>query len=190
MTMKMIVSMIGRTARATRRLRTALVAAAALCAPAAASAQLARLPGDNVGGWPAIEIGIRAGYDNGLREEFVGALLRVPVLASGRVELMPNMDITFLRGLREYQYNLEAVYLTVPGEGGLYAGGGMGFRNTILPADPAAGRQTITTWNLVIGAKFAMGERLNPMVEFRRAFASDLAVDPQQISLGATIELW
>jgi hypothetical protein len=136
-----------------------------------------------------MEIGIRAGYDNGLREELVGALLRVPVLASGRVEFMPNMDITFLRGLKEYQYNIEAVYLTVPGEG-VYVGGGMGFRSTILPSDPAAGRQTITTWNLVIGAKFEINERLNAMVEFRRAFASDLAVDPQQISLGASIELW
>jgi hypothetical protein len=188
--MTMMKSMVGSTAMATRRLRTALVAAAALCAPAAASAQLARLPGDNAGGWPAIEVGIRAGYDNGLREELVGALLRVPVLASGRIEFTPNMDITFLRGLEEYQYNLEAVYLTVPGEGGLYAGGGMGFRSTILPADPAAGRQTITTWNLVLGAKFEMTERLNAMLEFRRAFASDLAVDPQQISLGVTIELW
>ncbi|MEX2049586.1 MAG: hypothetical protein WEB90_08425 [Gemmatimonadota bacterium] len=183
-------SIFARTATPTRRLRTALVAAATLAAPAAASAQLARLPGDSAGGWPAIEIGIRAGYDNGLREELVGALLRVPVLPSGRVELMPNMDVTFLRGLKEYQYNLDAVYLTVPGEGGLYAGGGIGLRSTILPSDPAAGRQTITTWNLVIGAKFEMGERLNPMVEFRRAFTSDLAVDPQQISLGATIELW
>jgi hypothetical protein len=166
------------------------LAALALAPPATASAQLARLPGDSGTGWPAMEAGLRAGYDNGVREEFAGALLRIPLLRSGRVELMPNMDVTFYRALKEYQYNLEAIYLSVPRTGGLYAGGGVGFRNTILPSDPAAGRQTITTWNIVLGAKFGGEDRLHPMLEFRRIFTSDLAVDPQQVSLGATLTLW
>jgi len=158
-----------------------------VAAPAAA-----QLPGtESARGWPPIEVGVRAGYDSGVRDEFVGALLRIPVLPNGGVELVPSMDVTFLRGLREYQYNAEVVYLTAPSEGGgLYAGGGIGFRNTILPSSPTAGRQTVTTWNLVLGAKFAMTDRLNPMIEFRRAFVSELAADPQQLSIGATIELW
>jgi hypothetical protein len=130
------------------------------------------------------------GYDNTQRQEVVGTLLRIPILASGRVELLPNADVTFLRGLKEYQVNFEAVYLVAGGEGGLYAGGGMGFRSTIVPADPDAGRQTLRTLSIVFGLKLGGASRLKPLLEFRRLFPDELAIDPQQVSLGVTVALW
>jgi hypothetical protein len=177
--------------RPQRRGQAGFLAACAIAVllPASASGQLRPQPGTRPG-WPPVEIGIRVGYDNLQHEELVGALLRVPVLPNGSVELMPNADVTFLRGLKEYQLNLEAVYLLTAGEGGFYLGGGMGFRSTILPEDLTAGRQTITTWSLVLGLKLAAFERVNPMIEFRRIFASELVVDPQPISLGVSLELW
>jgi hypothetical protein len=167
------------------------VAVAATLLPQGALAQLGRIPGDEVpAGWPPIEIGARIGYDNSQRNEVAGAMLRIPVHPSAHVEVLPSLDVTFLRGLREYQYNFEAVYLTAGRSGGLYGGGGIGFRNTIVPSDPDAGRRMLTTYSIVVGAKFGGDGRVNPVLEFRRVFASDLAVDPQQVTLGATVELW
>ena len=157
-------------------------------APASLAAQLA--PRQQSTGWPPVEIGVRVGYDNMQRQEVLGALLRIPVLPNRSVELVPNADVTFLRGLKEYQLNAEAVYLLTASEGGIYLGGGIGFRNTIPPLDPAAGRQTLTTWSIVVGVKLTGLERVNPMLEFRRIFAGDLEVDPQLLSLGVTFELW
>lgn len=137
---------------------------------------------------------MRVGYDNVQRQEVVGALLRIPILPNGSIELVPNADVTFLRGLKEYQLNAEAVYLWLSDDGGLYAGGGIGFRNTIPPIDPSlgppGGREYITTFGIVVGLKLTGLERVNPMVEFRRVFASDLAIDPQLFSIGVTLELW
>jgi hypothetical protein len=146
-------------------------------------------PREQPTGWPAVEIGARVGYDNIQRQEVLGALLRIPVLPNGSLELLPSADVTFLRGLKEYQLNGEAAYLLAGREGGIYAGGGIGFRNTIPPAEPERGRQMLTTWSIVVGLKLSV-ERVNPMIEFRRIFASELAVDPQLLSIGVTFELW
>ena len=164
-------------------------AVAALLAALPAHAQ-PRPPGGSAQGWPAVEIGARAGFDNQQRQEVLGALLRIPVLRNGHVELLPNADVTFLRGLKEYQLNLEAAYLLAGREGGPYLGGGVGFRNTIPPNDPTAERQTLTTFGLVVGIKFGGLGRVRPFLEFRRVFASDLAVDPQLLSFGVTFALW
>lgn len=165
----------------------AVCAALAALLPGAAAAQLG--PGQRTG-WPPAEIGVRVGFDNVQRQEVLGALVRIPILRNGSVELVPNADVTFLRGIKEYQLNAEAVYLWLSDDGGLYAGGGIGLRNTIPPTIPPGGRETITTFSLVVGLKLTGLERVNPMVEFRRVFASDLAVDPQLISIGVTLELW
>jgi len=140
--------------------------------------------------WPAPEIGIRAGYDNGQRQEVLGALLRIPVLRSGHVELMPSGDITFLSGLKEYQFDAEAVYLLSGREGGFYGGGGIGLRNTVPASDLDAGRQTFTTYSIVVGVKFVRLGPLNLLFEYRRIFADEFAVDPQMIVLGLTLPVW
>ena len=168
---------------------TAALATAAFAglAPASLGAQLRP---EERSGWPPVEIGVRVGYDNIQRQEVLGALLRIPVLPNRSLELLPNADVTFLRGLKEYQLNAEAVYLLAAEDGGIYAGGGIGFRSTIVPSDPAAGRQTLTTWSIVVGIKLMNLERVNPMLEFRRIFVRELVVDPQLLSLGVTFELW
>ena len=172
--------------------RRAIARVVAALLPALAAAPVGAQLGPNQAttGWPGVEVGARVGFDNSQRQEVAGALLRIPVLRSGRVELLPNADVTFLRGLKEYQVNAEAVYVSGGREGGLYAGGGIGSRSTILPSDPAAGRQRIRTYSLVLGAKLSSLGRVHPLLEFRRVFASRLAVDPQQITLGVTISIW
>jgi len=163
----------------------ALLALAA--APAVGTAQAA--PGEE-SGWPALEAGARVGLTN-IQQDFVlGALLRVPVWRTGHVELLPSADITFLGPIDEYQLNLEAVYLLLGRDGGPYLGGGIGMRNTIPPASATGNREMLTTYNVVVGLKLTGLGRVNPLFEFRRAFAPDLAVDPQLLSLGATVMLW
>lgn len=156
--------------------------------PDAAAAQLS--PQRQQGGWPPLEIGARVGYDNIQRQEVVGVLLRIPVLPNRTIELLPSADVTFLRGLKEYQFSADAVYVFASADGGLYAGGGIGLRSTFPPATPPQGRQTITTFALVAGLKLTNLNRVNPMLEFRRIFASELVVDPQLLSIGVTFELW
>lgn len=166
-----------------------LVAGTALAAVAPASAA-SQLRPEQETGWRAVEIGVRVGYDNALREELVGGLLRIPILPNGSIELVPSADVTFLSGLKEYQLNAEAIYLWLSPDGGLYAGGGFGFRNTIPPESPEGAREYITTYSLVVGLKLTNLPRVNPMLEFRRVFASDLEVDPQHFVIGLTVELW
>jgi hypothetical protein len=156
--------------------------------PEAAAAQLAPRP--QQGGWPPVEIGARVGYDNVQRQEVVGMLLRIPVLPNRTIELVPSADVTFLRGFKEYQFNADAVYVFAAADGGLYAGGGIGLRSTFPPVNPPQGRQTITTFAVVAGLKLTNLNRVNPMIEFRRIFASELVVDPQLFSIGVTFELW
>jgi hypothetical protein len=172
-----------------RRLGPAVLAGALAWAivPTVAGAQLR--PQAEQGGWPAVEIGARVGYDNSQRQEVVGALVRIPILRNGSVELVPNADVTFLRGVKEYQLNGEAVYVLTEGDGGIYAGGGVGLRDAVSRSDPSA-RETITTFSIVVGIKFSGLERVNPLLEFRRIFASELVVDPQMLSIGVTLELW
>jgi hypothetical protein len=169
------------------RSAVALTVCASTFAPAGAAAQLPPQAGPS--GWPAVEIGARVGWDNSQRQEVVGAVVRVPILRNGSVELLPNADVTFLRGVKEYQLNAEAVYVLTEGDGGIYAGGGVGLRDAVSRSDPTA-RETITTFSIVVGIKFSGLERINPLLEFRRVFASELVVDPQMISIGVTFELW
>jgi hypothetical protein len=172
--------------------RTLLLAFLAISlAPDTLAAQLARLPGEQAAEpWLAPDIGARVGFEGPHRHTVLGTMLHVSAVRSGRVAVLPSMDVTFLRGLREYQYNLEAAYFSAARVGGLYLGGGVGFRNTIPPSDPDGGRRTLTTYNVLVGIKLTGLGRVIPMIEFRRAFANDLPVDPQLLALGAMFRLW
>jgi hypothetical protein len=166
-----------------------MVAAALAVAlvPIAGAGQLSRQAEQ---GWPAVEIGARVGYDNSQRQEVVGALLRIPILRNGTVELLPNADVTFLQGVKEYQLNAEAVYLLSGDDGGFYAGGGVGLRDAVSRSDPGGPRETLTTFSIVVGLEFSGLERIHPLLEFRRVFASEFVVDPQMLSFGVTFALW
>lgn len=133
-------------------------------------------------------MGARAGVDSGVRNEVLGALLRIPILPSGGIELMPSVDVTFLRNLKEYQYNLEMVYVASGRARGVYAGGGVGFRNSIFGEDPD--RSTVRTYSVVVGVRFVGASRFSPQLESRWVFVHELPVTPQQFTLGVAFALW
>jgi opacity protein-like surface antigen len=140
--------------------------------------------------WPGPEVGVRVGYDNSQKQEVLGALLRIPVIRSGHVELIPGGDVTFLPTIEEYQFNLEAVYLLSGRNGGFYGGGGIGWRNSLPSSDLAGDKQTFTTYSVVAGIKFPGVGPLSLLFEFRRIIADELELDPQLLAFGATIPLW
>jgi hypothetical protein len=161
-------------------------------APPSLSAQLRAEEEET--GWPALEVGARVGLMNVQQDFVLGGLLRIPVWRTGHAELLPSADVTFLGPFNEYQVNLEAAYLLMGRNGGPYVGGGIGFRSTIPPAGPGSGtvasRRWLTTYNILVGLKLTGLGPVNPLVEFRRAFVSDLEIDPQVLSLGASVMLW
>ena len=143
--------------------------------------------------WAPISIGARAGWDGKSRALVLGAQLRIPILRNGSVELMPNADITFRTRLKEYQLNLELVYVAGRDEegAGLYGGGGVGFRNS-LDGDPTtAARETFLGYSLVGGARSAriLGP-LTAQVEFRWIFLSETQLNPQHVTFGINYPLW
>jgi hypothetical protein len=103
---------------------------------------------------------------------------------------MPNADITFLTGLKEYELNLEVVYVTSGRAGGLYFGGGLAFRNSIYGDDASSPRETRQGYSAVVGLKAATGELFGSQVEFRWIFLPDADFDPRQITLGINFSLW
>lgn len=141
-------------------------------------------------GWAPAGIGIRAGFDNAQSEPLLGAFLRIPVLPSGRVELLPNADVTFLPGYKEYQVNFDLVYVTAGRRGGVYFGGGAGFRNSVFSPDPNASRRNERTFSLVAGVRFGDLGRFRPEVESRWIFQDELVRDPRIVSVGASVALW
>ena len=150
----------------------------------------AQAGGDDVapGGWAPPSLGARVGYDNKQQNEVLGAQLRLPVLPSGELELMPSMDVTFLLGLKEYQYNIEAVYVLDGRTGGLYAGGGLGFRNSIF-AD-GQGRRTETGYTVVAGFRLVGPYLIVPQLEYRWVFIDEAPVTYQQLTIGVNVALW
>ena len=133
-------------------------------------------------------MGIRLGSDNNQRDEVVGAGVRLPVLPGGEIELMGNADVTFLRNLKEYEFNAEVVYVHGGRAGGLYAGGGLGFRNTVFP--DSVDRRTELGYTLVAGVRFATLGIIVPQVETRWIFIEDAPLTYQTLTVGVNLALW
>lgn len=166
-----------------------LAAAAALflaLASVPASAQAG--PGGDGPGWAPVNVGIHLGFDENSQGEVLGAQMRIPVLPSGKVELMPVGSVTFAAGLKEYHFSLDAVYTMGGRRGGLYFGGGLAVRNTIFD-DP--GRTTKTGWDAVVGLKSAgfAGTPIGTQLEVRWIFV-DEDLKPRVLSLGVNLPLW
>jgi hypothetical protein len=166
-----------------------------LLTPLATEAQRRRPRQPATASWPSISIGVKAGYDNNANAEVLGAQLRVPLLRNGSVNLMPSADVTFLRGLKAYQYNIEALYLLAGRQGGPYFGGGLAFRNTIYGANPNFPRETRRGYSIVVGATFGGAGSFRPQLEARWVFLSksDLdeftPVNPRVVTFGINIPL-
>ena len=151
-------------------------------------------PGDVEGqqgssSWAPVSAGIRIGYDDRTSGEVVGAQLHIPVVRSGHVEIMPSADITFLTRLREYQYNLDAVYVSAGRRGGAYAGAGIGWRNSIFGIVAAEPRETIRTYSIVAGLRGGLAESFGTQLEVRWLFLNQDVFDPRTVTLGVNFYL-
>lgn len=167
---------------------------AALCLsllPTAVHAQFAQGgSADADAGWAPAGVGIRAGFDNVQSRPMLGAMARIPVVPRGSIELLPNADVTFLPGLKQYQLNLELVYLLSGRRGGFYGGGGIGLRNSVFGPDPTADRRNERTFSLVAGIRFGGLGRIRPELETRWILMDEPTRDPSVVNFGATITLW
>lgn len=173
----------------TVRLTSVLVLVLALLAPRALVAQIgAGSREDAPGPWAPPSLGIRGGYDNKQQSWMLGAQLRLPILPGGQVELMPNADVTFLTGLKEYQYNLEAVYVLDGRAGGLYLGGGVGLRSTIF--ETGSGRETKPGFTVVGGFRIVGLGLIVPQLEYRFVSINAAPINYQQVTLGVNLSLW
>lgn len=162
--------------------RPALAAVAFLLLPAGVAAQNAPTP------WPAVQIGARFGFDDNASSTVAGAQIRIPVVRGGWLELLPSGDVTFLAGLQEYQFNADAVYILGGGRGGLYLGGGLALRNTILEGPE---RETRSGVNAVVGltSRRLGGAPFGTQIEIRWVFL-DAEFNPRNLTLGVNFPLW
>ena len=147
------------------------------------------LPAASGRGWASAWAGIRAGWDYNARATVVGAHLRVPGLPSGHLEIVPNGDITFLDGLREYQGGVDAVFVTAGRQGGFYAGGGMAWRNTEWVA--GSPRETRSSPVTVAGLRSGTlgGAPFGTQLEMRWTWL-DGPYKPRVLTLGINFPLW
>jgi hypothetical protein len=150
-----------------------------------------RTTGDEAeAGWAPASIGVRVGFDNSQSRPMLGALARIPVIPGGAVELMPNADVTFMPGFKAYQLNLELVYLLQGRRSGFYAGGGVGFRDSVVPSDPNGPSRTEGTFSVLAGLRLGELGRVRPELETRWILDSDQARDPALVVFGASLALW
>lgn len=174
--------------------RSHVAFALALCfavSPGAATAQWRGQAPRTVSrtGWAPAWAGVRAGWDYGKRATVLGAQLRIPALPSGMLELVPTGDITFVTGLREYQGGVDAVFVSGGREGGVYAGVGLTWRNTVW--DRSSVRETRTVPVTVAGLRTGLfpGAPFGAQLEMRWLWV-DQPLKPRALTLGINFPLW
>jgi hypothetical protein len=173
-----------------RTLHSALFGFVAGCAVSTSSLAAQAGPGQQdepEGVWAPPSLGARIGWDNKLQSQVLGFQLRLPVLPGGEIEVMPNMDITFQLGQKDYEYNLEAVYVLDGRAGGVYGGGGLAIRNF----GGAGGRRTEKGFSGVIGFRLIGLGLVAPQVEYRWILINRAPLSNyQQLSFGVNVSPW
>ncbi|MCE2455740.1 MAG: Rieske 2Fe-2S domain-containing protein [Gemmatimonadetes bacterium] len=167
----------------------ALFCLAAIAAPADAQRRGRPQPAER--GWPPILVGLHAGSDNLSNASTLGAHVVIPVLPGGQVELGGNADIFFLNDLRERQFNLDGYLYPLSWfgtEAGPYAGGGIGWRNTIFLGDTE--RSTRSSYSVVAGVRSAVVGPVSLRIEARWIFVEDVEYDSRHLTIGASFPLW
>jgi hypothetical protein len=166
----------------------------ALCLLLAASPARAQVFGQpyrpaSGGGWAPGWAGIRAGWDYNAQATVLGAQLRLPAIPSGHAEVVPNGDVTFLDGLREYQGGVDAVFVSGGRHGGVYAGVGVAWRNTVW--DEGAPRRTRSAPVTVAGLRSGTmgGAPFGTQLEMRWIWL-DGPFRPRVLTLGINFPLW
>ncbi len=161
----------------------------ALSTPFAVEAQRRGSQPANTTEWAPISAGFKAGYDNNASGEMLGVQLHLPVVRNGTLELMPNADVTFLNGLKEYQYTLDALYIPGGTGGGPYLGGGVALRNTIYGDDRSAARETRQGYSLVVGGKLGGAGPFGLQIEARWTFLESDILNPRTVTFGVNFPL-
>jgi hypothetical protein len=177
----------------TARTVAALVAALAILA-SSADAQVRRGRAQPVTpGWAPIAVGFRAGWeqDRVANGSMLGGELRIPVIRSGKVEIVPSADMIWLQNTKEYQYNADVLFVPQGPRGGVFLGGGVGWRDSLWGAVSAEepSRKTFLGYNLVIGGRTAIGP-LQLTVTLRRIFLDGSDYSPTALTLGLSYPLW
>ncbi|MEQ8331357.1 MAG: hypothetical protein RH859_12935 [Longimicrobiales bacterium] len=138
--------------------------------------------------WPAIQAGVRFGYDDGSNGTVAGAQMRIPVIRAGWIELVPAGDVTFLTGLKEYQFTGDVALLSGGRRGGLYAAVGFAARNSIYEG-PGRETRTGTTVALGLSSRGFGDVPIGTQIEVRWIFI-DAPFDPRTITFGVNLPLW
>ena len=143
-------------------------------------------------GWKPFEVGARIGYDNNSQGTVVGAQLHMPVVPSGVFELSPNGDVTFHPGLKDYQFALDATWVSSGRRGGFFVGGGLALRNSIF-SDGETERETKAGWSAVTGLRTTpnpgTGLPVGIQIELRWVFV-DEQYRPKALTFGVNVPLW
>ncbi|MDH3269970.1 MAG: hypothetical protein OEN56_01480 [Gemmatimonadota bacterium] len=177
------------------RMRVSILAV--LCAlglaivPADGDAQVRRgRGGDPLPTWAPIAVGLRAGWDQRANAEVLGAHIRIPVVRSGILEFVPNAEIAFLSGAKDYQYTLETAWVPGGPRGGVFVSAGIGWRDTVV-ASATSGRPRDTFFGYVLGAggKTRVG-RVEVEVALRWVFLNDTTYRPNAATFGINYPLW
>jgi len=171
------------------RLITAL-AALLLVVPVALDAQVRRgRQAEEAPRWAPIAIGVKVGWDSRANGEVVGGHLHIPVVRSGVFELFPSLEAVFLRGAKEYQYNLDAAWTPGGVRGGIFAGTGVGWRDSVIGTDLGEPRQTFVGINAFGGGKTNLG-RIQIEFLLRWTFLKDTSYQPNSASFAINLPLW
>lgn len=167
-----------------RILSVALLVSPLLPVHAAAQEDLGSL------GWAPVMVGIRAGLQHRTGSAVLGGQVRIPVIRSGLVELMPNASITFRKGgLDQYEYALDAVWVSGGRRGGLYAGAGAALRNGVFNEN--VGWRTHKGWDIVVGLKTMPGHGIPVGIQLEeRLVFMHLPINPSVLSIGVNVPLW
>ena len=139
--------------------------------------------------WAPISIGAKVGWDSQANATAVGGHVRIPVVRDGTIELYPSAEAILLTGTKEYQYNLDAAWVPGGVGGGVFAGAGVGWRDSVIGMDVGDPRQTFFGFNAFGGGKTNLG----PMqIEFvlRWTFLNETQYQPNSASIGLNFPLW
>lgn len=142
--------------------------------------------------WAPLALGVRFGWeqDRIANGSMVGGELRIPVLRSGQVEIVPSADIIWLQNTREYQYNADVLFVPQGPRGGVFLGGGLGWRDSLYGAVTAGEpRRTYLGYNLVIGGRTAIGP-VQLAATLRWIFLDGSEFSPNALTLGLSYPLW
>ena len=163
-----------------------LLALALATLPAALAGQARRAPGGG-SGWTPIAAGVHGGYDYTSQSYLLGAQLRIPLHPSGYLQVVPNGDIVFQPRTKDYLAGANLVAVSGGRRGGIYAGGGLTWRNALREG----GRSTKRSPAIVVGvlSPTLFGAPFSTQLEVRW-IREDTPLKPKLLSFGVNFPLW